>query len=227
MNQRREQLISLLSSGATSIKELSSKLYVSEVTVRRALKPLIEEGLITYSRGKITLNGNEDGIAACVRIDTCIDEKIIMARRAAEHLCGGELIYIDSSDTCTYLLPELVKRKPRLVVTNSLDLCMGLGNLGIMTKLTGGDYNPFDRSVGGYGALRCICTFNFDIAFLSSSGMDMHYISDIDEDNLTIHRTVLEHSVKTLFLMSKETRGKRYPYIVAETDDVIIITGDD
>ena len=74
MDQRREQLISLLSSGGMSIKELSARLYVSEMTVRRALKPLLEEGLITHSRGKITLNSNDSGIASCIRRDTYVDE---------------------------------------------------------------------------------------------------------------------------------------------------------
>ncbi len=227
MDQRKERLISLLSTGAMSIKELSAKLYVSEMTVRRALKPLLEEGLITHSRGKITLNSDENAIASCIRRETYVDEKILIARRAAEYLRGGETVYVDSSDACTYLLPELVKYKPRLVVTNSLDLCTGLGDLGIMTKLTGGDYNPFNKSVGGYGALKFIGAFNFDIAFLSSKGMDMHYISDIDEDDFIIHRAALEHSVKSVFLMSKETRGKRYQYIVGETDELTVITDDE
>ena len=227
MDQRREQLISLLSSGGMSIKELSARLYVSEMTVRRALKPLLEEGLITHSRGKITLNSNDSGIASCIRRDTYVDEKIMMARRAAEHLRGGEIIYIDASDTCAHLLAELVKYKPRLVITNSLDLCMGLGNLGIMTKLTGGDYNPFDRSVGGYGAIKCINAFSFDIAFLSAKGMDIKYLTDSEEDHFTMHCAVLEHSAKTVFLMSKETRGKRYQYIVGETDEFTVITDDE
>ena len=72
--------------------------------------------------------------------------------------------------------------------------------------------------VGGYNA------FSFDIAFLSAKGMDIKYLTDSEEDHFTMHCAVLEHSAKTVFLMSKETRGKRYQHIITETDNVIIIT---
>ena len=224
MNGRREQLMSLLSEGGMSIKEMASKLYVSEMTVRRAVKPLIDEGLITHSRGRISLNMGDSDISYSIRRDVDQDEKIRIARRAAELLQGGEMLFIDGSTTCSHLLPELVKRKPRLVVTNSLDLCTELGNMGILTKITGGDYNTFDRCVEGYGALKFIEAFNFDIAFLSAKGIDSEQITDTEEGQSNVRRAVLEQAKRSVFLMSHSKYGKRFQRKLCNVTDVTVIT---
>ena len=225
MEQPRKKLLNILAEGGMSIKDLASNLNASEATVRRALKPLIEEGSISYYRGKVTLKKHiENTIMQKITIEDGIEEKIDMAKQAAVHLAGGEIVFIDGSNICKYLLPELVTKKPRLVVTNSADLCAELAGIGIITKLTGGDYNPFTKCVSGCESIKFISSFNFDVAFMSAKGINENFITDTEEELAALMRTVTEHSRKSVFLMPKSAHDKSYSYVISDVDCITVIS---
>ncbi len=224
MNERRDEILAILAEGSKSVKELASLLYISEMTVRRAVKPLVAEGTVSHTRGRVSLNyGNED-IAYDIRRDLCGDEKVRLARLGAQYLSGGELVYIDDSTTCYNLIPHLTRCKPKCVVTNSLRLALELGRVGIATKIIGGDLNFFDKCVEGCDAVRFISGFNFDVAFLSAKGIDEKHVSDNHEGQATVRRTVIEHSKRSIFLIDKSKHGKSYPYIIVNTNEITVIS---
>jgi len=75
MEQPRKKLLNILAEGGMSIKDLASNLNASEATVRRALKPLIEEGSVSYYRGKVTLKKHiENTIMQKITIEDGIEE---------------------------------------------------------------------------------------------------------------------------------------------------------
>ena len=225
MEQPRKKLLTMLAEGGMSVKDLAANLNASEATVRRALKPLIEEGSISYYRGKVTLKKHiENKLASAIKIEDRLEEKIELARRAADFLTGGEVIFIDGNGICNHLLPELVSKKPRLVVTNSIDLCAELAGIGIITKLAGGDYNPFTKCVEGCESIKFISAFNFDVAFMSAKAINESFITESEEGLAALMRTVTEHSHKSVFLMEKSAHDKSYPYVVSDVDCVTIIS---
>src|SRR5436190_24339190 len=101
LEHRREQILHLLSSGDhTSVADLSQVLEVSEVTVRKDLDQLEQQGLLTRVRGGAVVSGRgrlERYFAA--REKEHIEEKRRIAQAAASMIHSGQKIFLDGSTT--------------------------------------------------------------------------------------------------------------------------------
>src|SRR6476660_939398 len=114
---RREQILQLLSAGEhNSVTELSQALDVSEVTVRKDLGQLEQQGLLTRVRGGAVVSGRgrlERYFGT--REQEHIDEKRRIAQAAAAMIRSGQQIFLDGSTTALQVA-RLIKQREDLVV---------------------------------------------------------------------------------------------------------------
>ncbi|PGB07169.1 DeoR family transcriptional regulator [Bacillus toyonensis] len=97
--EERQQLIRdmIQSRHNLKISELSQTLAVSEMTIHRDIKPLLEEGLIMKTYGGITLvreqplrnTGNGECVYCYRKIDERLVYRMILANGHIEHACCG------------------------------------------------------------------------------------------------------------------------------------------
>ena len=226
MNSRQNEIIEFLKNGSKSIKEISHSLYVGEMTVRRELKALEEEGIVTKYRGIVALSPESTDVSYELRRDVLQGEKVELARRAMRYLENNQLIFVDGSTTCRHLVPEIAKYKSSVVVTNSLVLALELSHKGVNVKMVPGYIDDFEKSVYGCDAIKYIENFNFDVAFFSGKGFDDERITDSNEEQIYIRKTVMERSKKSIFMMDSSKKGKIYPYTMANIEDIILIKND-
>ena len=96
MNQRQKQILSLTEvEGEITIKELASRLKVSEMTIHRDLDMLQEERYVYKKRGAAVFIESEDRDTG----DFYADEKRAIARKAVALIPDGASIIFDNSTT--------------------------------------------------------------------------------------------------------------------------------
>ncbi len=227
LNQRQKDILRILKEKKrVSVSDMASQLFVSEMTIRRDFKEMEQNSLLTrYHGGAIYY---EKSIEYPIELRRLIGakEKKILSCRAKKYLKDGQIIYIDSSSTSSYIIPYLKEYKGIKVITNSVPALMMLAKIHVPCVLTGGDYCETDMCLVGRAAEEFVRDINPDIAFFSSLGLsDDGYITDVDERQLSIRKILLKNCGKIIFMFDSSKLHKKYTYTLCHRDaaDEIII----
>ncbi|MFE7327720.1 DeoR/GlpR family DNA-binding transcription regulator [Streptomyces sp. NPDC057565] len=172
--------------GGVRVNELTRKLSVSDMTVRRDLDALARQGVIEKVHGGavpvVEASTHEPGFEAKSTLELTAKEDI--ARAAAAMAVPGSAIAL-SGGTTTYALAQHLLDVPELtVVTNSVRVAdvfhaaqrstaTGGPRAGTATVvLTGGVRTPSDSLVGPV-ADQAIASLHFDVLFLGVHGISV------------------------------------------------------
>ncbi|QKW05193.1 DeoR/GlpR transcriptional regulator [Streptomyces sp. NA04227] len=167
--------------GGARVNELTRRLGVSDMTVRRDLDALARQGVIEKVHGGAVplfeASSHEPGFEAKSGLEPGAKEEI--ARTAASFVAPGTAIAL-SGGTTTYALAQQLLDVPDLtVVTNSVRVAdvfhaaqqmSGLRADSATVVLTGGVRTPSDSLVGPV-ADRAIGSLHFDLLFLGVHGI--------------------------------------------------------
>jgi DeoR/GlpR family transcriptional regulator of sugar metabolism len=164
--------------GGVRVSDLVRELGVSDMTIRRDLEHLHDQGLIEKVHGGATaLSGSaqfEPGFAAKSSLQQL--EKAAIADAAVTYVEPGTAIGI-SAGTTTYAIARRLVDIPGLtVVTNSpraADVLHEAGRADQTIILTGGVRTPSDALVGPF-AVSALRSVHLDLVLLGVHGMDQH-----------------------------------------------------
>jgi DeoR/GlpR family transcriptional regulator of sugar metabolism len=164
--------------GGVRVADLVRELGVSDMTIRRDLETLHDQGLLEKVHGGATaLPGSamfEPGFAAKSALQQ--GEKESIADAAADLVEPGMAIGISAGTTTYALARRLADVAGLTVVTNSprvADILHEAGRKGQQIILTGGVRTPSDALVGPF-AVSALRSVNLDLVFLGVHGMDAH-----------------------------------------------------
>lgn len=162
--------------GAATYRELQPLLDVSEMTVRRDVDRLAQEGrLIKTLGGAQKANAPPDFYESSflARSSSNLREKRTIAQKAFEGIGPGESLSVDGGSTCLELARILGKADKRLtVVTNSLLVSQEAGrSKGNTVLMLGGRYDPETRCVSGPTSEAQIAQYHVETAYLSTKGL--------------------------------------------------------
>jgi DeoR/GlpR family transcriptional regulator of sugar metabolism len=169
--------------GGVRVNELTRKLGVSDMTVRRDLDALARQGVLEKVHGGavpvVEASTHEPGFEAKSGLELTAKEDI--ARAAAELVAPGSAIAL-SGGTTTYALAHQLLDVPDLtVVTNSVRVAdvfhsaqrtSGQRQGAATVVLTGGVRTPSDSLVGPV-ADQAIAALHFDVLFLGVHGISL------------------------------------------------------
>ncbi|WP_200302120.1 DeoR/GlpR family DNA-binding transcription regulator [Streptomyces adelaidensis] len=169
--------------GGVRVNELTRKLGVSDMTVRRDLDALARQGVVEKVHGGAVpvaeASTHEPGFEAKSGLELSAKEDI--ARAAAELVAPGSAIAL-SGGTTTYALAHRLVDVPDLtVVTNSVRVAdvfhaaqrtSGPRQGAATVVLTGGVRTPSDSLVGPV-ADQAIAALHFDVLFLGVHGISV------------------------------------------------------
>ncbi|WP_329123710.1 DeoR/GlpR family DNA-binding transcription regulator [Streptomyces sp. NBC_01353] len=170
--------------GGVRVNELTRRLNVSDMTVRRDLDALARQGVVEKVHGGavpvVETSSHEPGFEAKSALELGAKEDI--ARAAARMVAPGSAIAL-SGGTTTFALAEQLLEVPDLtVVTNSVrvaDVFHTAGYAGGESRpgaatvvLTGGVRTPSDALVGPV-ADQAIRSLHFDVLFLGVHGISV------------------------------------------------------
>ncbi len=169
----REILNTVHLRGTVSVFELARHLGVSDQTVRRIARPLVERGEIEKVHGALVSTRRAMDPPFLSRMELHRSAKVAIAETIADIVQDGDNLAIDTGSTSAFVAQALQARQDLTVVTNSAfvasSLSMVRGNRVFMagTQLRDHDGAAFDRA-----AFDVIDRAQVDWAILSCSMVD-------------------------------------------------------
>ncbi len=159
--------------GTARVRDLAALLGVSEMTIRRDIDQLVDEGALERIHGGAKLRSKDEPGFAAKQVRG-LPEKAAIAKAAATLVEPGMVIGV-SAGTTTFAFADLVRHVPDLtIVTNSLRVAMRIEGTGGPTVLvTGGERTPSDALVGPIG-VAALAGLHLDLLLLGVHGADEH-----------------------------------------------------
>lgn len=165
----------LLEYKKANVSNLSEILSVSEVTIRKDLERLENEGFLTKIHGGAVLNELSplDTPHHLVEIPE-LEYKRMIGVIGAHMVQQNEAIFIGSGTTCLQIAKNLKERKDLTVVTNNVSVAVELSRSSFVgVILTGGDVKAeeFTQSVVGAKTIEAIQGIYVEKAFVGVDGI--------------------------------------------------------
>ncbi|NOW97981.1 DeoR/GlpR family DNA-binding transcription regulator [Mucilaginibacter sp. SG564] len=229
--QKRKQKIleQLDRTGEVDIKELATELDISEITARRDLNQLANDGLLYRTHGgamkvdplaKPKDFANKAAQNAGVKDDIC--------RKAAEHITDGDIIFMDCGST-VFRLCQFIKHKKIKVITNSLPVIYELQNCSVSINIIGGEFNNERQATHGKIANEHIARYHAGKAFLGVDGISARGLFANSELEAEITSMYISQSAYTYVLCDDSKVGKETYLKFADINQVeaVITNADD
>jgi DeoR/GlpR family transcriptional regulator of sugar metabolism len=172
--ERRKRIAeSIRSRGVVSVTEMAEVLGTSEITLRRDLRLMAEEGLLVRTHGGAILPG---GLAHepsySEKANQAAAEKAAIARLAASMIRPGDSIVLGPGTTTQALARLLVDFPELTVVTNSLLVAEALMPAShVEVIVTGGTLRRPIHALVGPATEESVRTLRASQAFISGNGL--------------------------------------------------------
>ncbi|MGP3989166.1 DeoR/GlpR family DNA-binding transcription regulator [Streptomyces sp. 3N207] len=209
--QRHQELLRLLrSSGVLSIRDLTTALNVSHMTVRRDIAALEKSGRVVSVQGGVRLadgTGHAPPRERASRAALEMPRKRAIAGTAAGLVEDGMVIFLDAGTTCQSVVPLLAAHQDLTVVTNDFHAALALCDLPSAHAVhTGGEVDAASGSSSGPLAARTISTLNIDLCFLSAGSWDLtHGVTSHSTEKVLLKQTVME-AASSVALLADSTK---------------------
>ena len=228
--KRREWIINeLREHGEVIVKILSEQFGVSEMTIRRDLHLLEEQGYATIHYGGASLLDRQN--IGCqsfsLRKGKELENKRKIARKAASFIKEGDVLFMDTSTTVLEILTYMPAFRVK-IITNSVPVMETVyRDENIDLYMAPGLY----RSVGGpidYATAEYLSRFHYNKAFFGSNSYDPVFgVSEAEEIEAAVKKCVLENSDENYLLIDHSKMGKRSFVKYADTVDYTGILSDE
>ena len=211
---------SLVLYGRVNVIELSKSLSVSEVSIRKYLSALEQQGVLIRTHGGAVANANSSiseqtsslSRPAIVDNDPC---KLAIAATAAQLIKPFSRIVVDSGSTTAHLLPYLQQIEGLVVMTNSLPIATALtqksNNATVL--MSGGTWDPLSQSFQGQMSEKMIASYNFEMAFVGASGLDLAKGTTTFHELTKLSQVMSDSSEHTIVLAQSDKLFKKMPNI--------------
>lgn len=233
--ERRAKIVELLQrSGKVTVAELARILKVSQVTIRKDLDLLEQDGELLRTHGGAMLPVHSKSEWNFIRkIHQMENEKRAIAAKAVAFIEDGDTVIVDSSSTNYYLALEIAKRdwKHLTVVTNNVFIAEKLMEGHVDVLVLGGVVRENSLSLVGPWAMRFLEEIHVDKAFLGTTGVSKE--KGFMTPNLVeaeVKRQMVKSSNKVI-IVTDWTKFKRQAFasfaLIEEVDMVITDRGID
>ncbi|QTQ14589.1 DeoR/GlpR transcriptional regulator [Treponema parvum] len=173
VDKRHQQIIALLNKkNPIYVTELSQKLNVSELTVRRDFEALAKAGIIKRFHGGarlVTQNADEAPGYANKGI-IAQEQKQHIAQVVAQYVKDGDTVFLNAGTTTTEII-KAVKNKHITVITNNSLASTFLRNTNASLISTGGEFNSKNLSYSGVLATYLINKIFSSVTVLGVNGL--------------------------------------------------------
>ncbi len=191
------------------VASLAERLGVSTVTMRKDLDALQAKGLIVREHGFAMLaNPNDVG----GRLAYHYDEKLLIARRAAELVPDGATVMVESGSCCALLARVLADTKQNVtVITNSAFIANYVRDSAQLScTLLGGTYQRDSQVMVGPLVHTCAQEFYVDRLFIGADGwIDGVGFTNADQMRADAVRSMAASASEVVVLTESEKFGQR------------------
>ncbi|MFY7828459.1 MAG: DeoR/GlpR family DNA-binding transcription regulator [Flectobacillus sp.] len=201
--QLRKQLIlqTVEEKGSVEVKDLAELLQTSEITVRRDLATLSEQGLLYRTHGGAMKMSLVQTPTSFVNKSTSrIAEKDYICQKASQLIQDGDVVFLDCGSTVSRIC-QFIKHKRIKVITNSLPIVYELMGTEVSVNLIGGELDAERQAIHGAIALEHIARYQADKAFVGIDGISLaRGLSAASEKEASIAMALAKSSRQTVLL---------------------------
>jgi DeoR family transcriptional regulator, fructose operon transcriptional repressor len=200
---RRQRIVrQVRETGFASPAALAHDLGVHEMTIRRDLRLLADEGLVHLVHGGASLpRGAALGSPYRERAGSSRAAKAAIGSAALGYLRHSAAVGLDSGTTVAELARRLPDDADLTVVTHSLTAMAELGNrTGMVLIGLGGLYNATSRSFAGPETRTALSQLQLDVLFLSASALSRDGVFCANPFEAETKRTLLRAAARVVVL---------------------------
>lgn len=190
-----------------TIDQLCETFQVSKNTIRRDIDELVSTDNIKKIYGGVTVESFKPVISFSERNINNLHVKQLIAKKAAELVNEGEIIFIDSGTTTMHMI-EYIKDIPDLtILTNSIEVIMrSIPHPNINVISLSGKLNRNTLSFTGSSAIDVLKHYNICKSFIAATGISANGgATNSSPAETEIKRTALLKSQKN-FLLVDDTK---------------------
>jgi len=225
---RKQHILNILKrDGHVIAKAISEELGLSEDTIRRDLRELAQAGRLQRVHGG-ALPASPAMADLKGRATLATDEKIAIARVAAQMIRPGQVVILDGGTTTQQLARQLPPDLAATIVTHSPTIAVELAtHPTVEVVLIGG--RLFKHSVVAVGApaIESIGRIRADTYFMGVTGIHPEAgLSTGDLEEAYVKRALSRSAADVVVLASQEKLHAASPYVIGPLSDVTeLITG--
>ena len=201
---RRAQLLQLVrEQGYCTTTELAEAFAVSDMTIRRDIARLVQEGQLRSVHGGVTALSphaliGSDFRARMTRMGAA---KQAIAERAVAFADGATVIAVDAGTTTLELVRCLRPSRRLKVVTHSLPVLQALlGNEKVDVMCLGGRLHHESQSFSGPTTLAALADLRLQVLFLAASSINEHGVYCGNDFDAVTKRALIDVSDEVVLL---------------------------
>jgi len=215
--ERISEILKLLeANGRVEVNELSDQFAASKETIRRDLREMEAKGLLHRTHGgaifEIKYPASLSEFPVAVREIQHYKEKDAICKKAASFINDGDIIFVDNSSTCLYLVKHVPGSYKVTLITNSIKLLVGTLDSdypNLTAVCLGGFFNPANVSIYGTLARKNAEEYFPNKCFLSCAGVHLpDQFTDSSLLEVDTKQLMIEHS-KEVFILADHTKFDR------------------
>lgn len=210
-SRKREVAAIIASEGEATYADLAERFAVSEMTIRRDVDGLEQQGVVRRVRGgAIPTVGRSHEPPIVNRSRVATDAKRAIGKAAASMLEEGETAILDIGTTTLECARALSGFKRITIVTPSLMVAQELeSSPGIRTLVTGGVMRPGEMSLIGRRAEDAFDDLNCDTIFLGVGGVDIgRGLTDYNLEDARVKQAALKAARRCVLLADQTKFGR-------------------
>ena len=233
-NYRNNYILNRLSvDGFASIKDLSKKLEVSEMTIRRDLKELSMDNVVTLIPGGAVLKRNslietdEEKYLIQTAESLMLEEKIKISRKAASFIKPNDVIIIDAGSTTKNLPKFIPGNMPLTIICYTLNVLFNVyENKNWKLVFPGGYFHKNALMFESPEGIEIIKKIRANTAFVAAGGISekLELTTPTSYEKET-KRAIIKSSYKKILMVDSSKFGKiTISHFADLTDFDIVIT---
>lgn len=212
IEERKNYIVQLLESqSSVTVKDLSAKFGMSEVSVRKLLMQMEQDGLLRRCwGGAVRCSNVSQELAYTDKENRRLEEKRSIAYAAYDQIKDGETVYVDCGTTSFQLAKLIVEGDKKLVVcTNAFNILAELRKRpDIQAIMIGGELRPAIYSCVGFLAVRMLEMIVVDRAFITGDHFSLeHGFSVSNMQDLQVKQSVLKSAKRNYVIMDSSKYG--------------------
>lgn len=210
MTARQRRIMDLLTQrGFHGTKELAVALGVSDMTVRRDLRPLAASGTVRVVHGGVGLPHNGFHVPGFSgRVDEDAVGKATIAASALDFVHPGDAIVIDAGTTCLAFALTLPASFAGKIITHSVPVLQRTLSLAAARTIgLGGELLHDSQAFVGEAAVDTLKTLRATTAFVGLAALDEHGLYIERELERSIKCAVMESAKKVVVLAAASKFG--------------------
>lgn len=214
--------------GAVSIADLAVTLKVSQMTIRRLLTDLENEGLIKKVHGgAVSAQGRSYEPPFILRSTRAVEQKIKIGAAAAELVEDGDCIAIDGGSTMAELAKKLLNKHNLTIMTPSLRIAnILLNQQDIRLILPGGIVRPGEATLVGDLVRQSFNGLFVDKLFLAVGCIDADKgFTEYNLDDVLVKQVMISNAKEIIVLADSSKFGRvAFAQIALLTDVKKLVT---